>query len=155
MLFALDDCADYIRGDSCCRLRAGDTFSGICKANSMEQIRNANFSASLRDSSKNSKNSLKKPKVSSPSGREPLVSANFGHRIVGRDDEVRKRTLKNALHSSTRRAVAGIAMVVICTIVRGYTAIIYCALCRLRAGTPSVTCGDSSLHLREPRLVLI
>ena len=53
--------------------RAGDTLSGICKANSMEQIRNANFSASLRDSSKNSKNSLKKPKVSSPSGREPLV----------------------------------------------------------------------------------
>ena len=35
------------------------------------------------------------------------------------------------------------------------TAIIFCALCRLRAGTPSVTCGDSSLHLREPRLVLI
>jgi hypothetical protein len=28
------------------RLRAEDTFSGICKANSMEQIRNANFSAS-------------------------------------------------------------------------------------------------------------
>ena len=110
---------------------------------------------SLRDSSKNSKNSLKKPKVSSPSGREPLVSANFGHRIVGRDDEVRKRTLKNALHSSTRRAVVGIAMVVICTIVRGCTAIIYCALCRLRAGTPSVTCGDSSLQLREPRFVLI
>ena len=52
-------------------------------------------------------------RISAPSGREPLVSANFGHRIVGRDDEVRKRTLKNALHSSTRRAVVGIAMVVI------------------------------------------
>ena len=67
-------CEKYNHCNACRRLRAGkDTFSGICKANSMEQIRNANFSASLRDSSKNSKNSLKKPKVSSPSGREPLA----------------------------------------------------------------------------------
>ena len=35
------------------------------------------------------------------------------------------------------------------------TAIIYCTLCRLRAGTPSVSFADSSLHLREPRFVLI
>ena len=58
--------------DSCCRLRAGTP------------------SVTCGDSSKNSKNSLKKPKVSSPSGREPLVSANFGHRIVGRDDSARR-----------------------------------------------------------------
>ena len=70
----------------------------------MEQIRNANFSASLRDSSKNSKNSLKKPKVSSPSGREPLVSANFRHRIVGRADSARRGKNWNGcyLHDALR-----------------------------------------------------
>ena len=30
------------------------------------------------------------PAVTAPSGREPLVSANFGHRIVGRDDPARR-----------------------------------------------------------------
>ena len=33
---------------------------------------------------------LQSPAVTAPSGREPLVSANFGHRIVGRDDSARR-----------------------------------------------------------------
>ena len=49
-----------------------------------------------------------------------VAGEEFPHH-VGRDDEVRKRTLKNALHSSTRRAVAGTAVIVICIMVRGCT----------------------------------
>ena len=75
------------------------------------------------------------PTVTAPSVREPLVSANLGHQYALLSEEGVSEADGWCLEHRT--------------------AIIYCALCRLRAGTPSVTCGDSSLQLREPRFVLI
>ena len=134
----------------------------------------------LRDSSK-------KPKVSSPSGREPLVSANFGHRFALLSEEGVSdswRVVSWNLHSnyvlhSMMTANFGLNPITACpdeefaeffkdckqslsrptescAPSKNRANYSRCNSCRrLRAGTPSVTCGDSSLQLREPRFVLI
>ena len=43
--------------------------------------------------------------VTAPSGREPLVSADFGHRIVGRDDSARRGRNCNGCNLHYRKRV--------------------------------------------------
>ena len=128
------------------RLRAGNTFSGICTItfSGICTIACGRETPSNHRTNCNHCNSCRRLRAGKH--LQSLRDSSLGEGAFGflQSSDIGK--------PSSPRRVAAIADGW-CLDIR--TAIIFCAHCRLRAGTPSVTCGDSSLQLREPRFVLI